>query len=166
MRLSNKKNIPIYQFIFTFINVWLLIGIFAYILKFNDINIFKPLIDRLLLFPPIVLHLIFYLRGKQVFEYDSDGETLNFYNRSIVPILFKDAKDEFPKYKLLSYEIVNTILFKKLYIKISSKKSNKTILKYDISYLGKKEIRDLKISLNKVIKQNKETASIKEQRTL
>ncbi|PZU83030.1 MAG: hypothetical protein DI529_13270, partial [Chryseobacterium sp.] len=57
---------------------------------------------------------------------------------------------------LIKYNIVNGLIFKRLYIYITSKKSHVLILKYDISYLEKKEIKDLKFSLNKVIKANKE----------
>ena len=100
--------------------------------------------------------VIIFLRGRQIFEYDSDGEALNFKNHSIIPFLGKEAKDEFPKYKLVSFEIVNALLFKRLYIRITSKKHKESILKYDISYLTSSEIRDLKLSLQRTIKANKE----------
>ena len=100
--------------------------------------------------------VIIFLRGRQIFEYDSDGEALNFKNHSIIPFLGKEAKDEFPKYKLVSFEIVNALIFKRLYIKITSKKHKESILKYDISYLTGSEIRDLKLSLQRTIKANKE----------
>ena len=89
-------------------------------------------------------------RGRQIFEYDSDGEAVNFKNRNIIPFLSKEIRDEFPKYKILSYEVVNAIVFKKLYIKIKSKKEHIAVLKYDISYLTDKEIKDLKFSLKKL----------------
>ncbi len=108
----------------------------------------------LLLVFPIVLWFIFYLRGRQIFEYDSDGEALNFRNRNVVTIFGNAANDEFPKYKLISYEVVNFLIFKRLYVKIQSKKSKFIVLKYDISYLSRREIRDLKASLNKVVKAN------------
>ena len=102
--------------------------------------------------------VIIFLRGRQIFEYDSDGEALNFKNHSIIQFLGKEAKDEFPKYKLVSFEIVNALLFKRLYIKITSKKHKESILKYDISYLTSSEIRDLKLSLQRTIKANKENS--------
>lgn len=70
--------------------------------------------------------------------------------------LDKSLSDEFPKYKLKKLEVINAFIFRRLYVSISSKKTNMIILKYDISYLSKKELNDLKLSLNKVIKQNKE----------
>lgn len=106
---------------------------------------------------PTLLLAVFYVRGRQVFEYDSDGEALNFKNRNVLSFLDKALSDEFPKYKLKNYEIINAIIFRRLYISISSKKTNVIMLKYDISYLSKKELNDLKFSLSKVIKQNKET---------
>ncbi|MNT43425.1 hypothetical protein D3C72_1798960 [compost metagenome] len=101
--------------------------------------------------------LSLYFSGKPIFEYDSDGEALNFRNSHILYLLSKnDAKDEFPKYKLLKFSVFNAFIFKRLYIYISSKKSNVLILKYDISYLNNKQIKDLKFSLNKVTKANQE----------
>ena len=105
---------------------------------------------------PIILLVIFLIRGKQIFEYDSDGEALNFKNRNIIPFLSKEARDEFPKYKLVSYEVVNGILFKNLYVRIKSKKEHIAVLKYDVSYLSNREIKDLKTSLGKIVRTNRQ----------
>lgn len=155
MRLTNRNRAPYYNFALTLINVLIIIGIAAYILEktklamFGDESIFFIIL-------PVLLLIIFLLRGRQIFEYDSDGEAINFKNRNIIPFIGREARDEFPKYKLLSYEVVNAFIFKKLYIKIKSKKEHSTILKYDISYLTNKEVKDLKTSLRKIIHQNKE----------
>lgn len=156
MRLSNRNKIPYYNFVLTFINVIIAIGVFAFILEKTRLAMFGGE-EILFLIIPFCLLLLFILRGRQIFEYDSDGEAINFKNRNIIPFLSKEARDEFPKYKLISYEVVNAIFFKKLYIKIKSKKDHAAIiLKYDISYLTIKEIKDLKISLNKIVKTNRE----------
>lgn len=115
----------------------------------------------LILIFPLLLLLLFFIRGRQIFEYDSDGEALNFKNRNVILFLDKALSDEFPKYKLKEYEIVDAFFFKKLYITVFSKKSSSVILKYDISYLTKKELIDLKISLSKVIKANNDNKSEK-----
>lgn len=155
MRLNNKNKTHIYNFFLTFTTVILVVGTGMSFL--NIIHL--PVLGRTLSYGAIILSLFIYfiifLKGRQIFEYDSDGEALNFKNYATIPFLGKEAKDEFPKYKLIRYEIVNAILFKRLYITISSKKKNETILKYDISYLTINEIKDLKSSLNKVIKANK-----------
>ena len=157
MRLSNRSRIPIYNFVLTLINVLIVIGLAGFILEKTRLAMFgnESILFVLL---PVVLLILFLVRGRQIFEYDSDGEAVNFKNRNIIPFLSKEIRDEFPKYKILSYEVVNAFLFKKLYVKIKSRKEHHQaiILKYDISYLTEKEIKDLKFSLKKIIKANKE----------
>lgn len=157
MRLSNRNRTPYYNFALTLINVSLILGIFAFIIEKTKLGMFGHESILFIILPVLVL-LIFVWRGKQIFEYDSDGEAVNFRNRNIIPFLSKEIRDEFPKYKIISYEVVNAIIFKRLYIKIKSKKDHNhaTILKYDISYLTEKEIKDIKFSLRKIIHTNKE----------
>ena len=153
MRLSNRSRIPIYNFVLTLINVLIVIGLAGFILEKTRLAMFGNE-SVLFVLLPVVLLILFLVRGRQIFEYDSDGEAVNFKNRNIIPFLSKEIRDEFPKYKILSYEVVNAIVFKKLYIKIKSKKEHIAVLKYDISYLTDKEIKDLKFSLKKIIKAN------------
>ncbi|MFN3271848.1 hypothetical protein [Cloacibacterium caeni] len=155
MRLSNRSRIPIYNFVLTLINVLIVIGLAGFILEKTRLAMFGNE-SVLFVLLPVVLLILFLVRGRQIFEYDSDGEAVNFKNRNIIPFLSKEIRDEFPKYKILSYEVVNAIVFKKLYIKIKSKKEHIAVLKYDISYLTDKEIKDLKFSLKKIIKANRE----------
>ncbi|WP_417431743.1 hypothetical protein [Halpernia sp.] len=133
------------------------VSVFAYLLdifKFNILGFSK----YILLLISILLYGIFILRGKQIFEYDSDGETLNIRNRNII-VLFSEIKnDDFPKYKLVKFEIKDFIIYKRLYITITSKKKNFITLKYDISYLTRREKRDLKFSLNRISRFNREKA--------
>ena len=157
MRLSNRSRIPIYNFVLTLINVLIVIGLAGFILEKTRLAMFgnESILFVLL---PVLLLILFLMRGRQIFEYDSDGEAVNFKNRNIIPFLSKEIRDEFPKYKILSYEVVNAIFFKKLFVKIKSRKEHHQaiILKYDISYLTDKEIKDLQFSLKKIIKANKE----------
>ncbi|MCE3074633.1 hypothetical protein [Chryseobacterium gwangjuense] len=143
---------------YNFINMMLLLtlagGIIAFFLE-ERLNILGDFSYLFIVIPTIMLGA-FYLIGRQIFEYDSDGEALNFKNRNIVPFINKPLSDEFPKYKLISYEIIDIFLIKRLYVKVSSKNMGSTMLKYEISYLSKKEIKDLKFSLNKVVKTNNE----------
>ena len=157
MRLSNRSRIPIYNFVLTLINVLIVIGLAGFILEKTRLAMFGNE-SVLFVLLPVVLLILFLVRGRQIFEYDSDGEAVNFKNRNIIPFLSKEIRDEFPKYKILSYEVVNAIFFKKLFVKIKSRKEHHQaiILKYDISYLTDKEIKDLKFSLKKIIKANRE----------
>lgn len=154
MRLNNRNKTPIYNFFLTLATVILIIGAGMSFLDVIQLPILGKTLSYGAVFLSFTIYFIIFLKGRQIFEYDSDGEALNFKNYATIPFLGKEVKDEFPKYKLIKYEVVNAILFKRLFITISSKKRNGTILKYDISYLSNKEIRDLKISLNKVIKEN------------
>lgn len=153
MRLSNRNKATYYQFIVSMLTVLLTFGIAGFFLDEYKFHVLKDLAYLLILIP-VLLWGFFIIRGRQIFEYDSDGEALNFKNRNILKILGKDISDEFPKYKLIRFDMVGVVLFRRLYITIASKKSSSIILKYDISYLSGKEVRDLELSLNKTVKQN------------
>ncbi|MCS3531747.1 hypothetical protein [Chryseobacterium sp. JUb7] len=155
MRLSNRNKASVYNFINTLLLLILVFGISAFLLEEFRFNILG-VESYLLIIIPIIMMLAFHLTGRQIFEYDSDGEALHFRNRNIIPFLDKPLSDEFPKYKLMSYEVIDVFFVKRLYIKISSKNNGSTMLKYEISYLTKKEVNDLKLSLNKVVKANNE----------
>ena len=155
MRLSNRNKAPGYNFINTLLIMILVGGIVSFFLEEYKFNILGSE-SYLLIIIPIIMLCLFHLTGRQIFEYDSDGEALNFKNRNIIPFLNKPLSDEFPKYKLISYEIVSLLFVKRLYVTISSKNSGSTMLKYEISYLTTKEVNDLKFSLNKVVKANNE----------
>ena len=155
MRLSNRKKAPVYSFFNTFLLIMLSAGITGFILDEMRFNILDGK-SYLLIIIPLILLIIFHLNGRQIFEYDSDGEALHFRNRNVIPFLNRPLSDEFPKYKLIKFEMVSIFFLKRLYITISSKNSGSAILKYEVSYLTRKETIDLKASLNKVIKANKE----------
>ncbi|BAP32048.1 uncharacterized protein CHSO_3011 [Chryseobacterium sp. StRB126] len=134
------------------IAVFGIVGFLANEYRFNVLGVES----YLMIIIPILLLVIFHLNGRQIFEYDSDGEALHFKNRNIIPFLNKPLHDEFPKYKLVKYDVISIFFIKRLYITVSSKNNGSTILKYQISYLTRKEVNDLKLSLNKVVKANKE----------
>ena len=155
MRLNNRNKSGLYNFLMTLLLMLLIAGIIGFLLERYKFDILGWESSFLIILPVLLL-AIFFIRGRQIFEYDSDGEALNFKNRNIMLFLDKPLNDEFPKYKLMKYEVVNALIFKRLYITISSKKNNATTLKYDISYLTKKQLMDLKVSLSKVVRTNQE----------
>lgn len=156
MRLSNRNRMPVYSFIYSLAGIVFILGIIAYILEINKFDVFGDKSWILLLIPTLMFFFLYFL-GRPIFEYDSDGEALNFRNNHIIYLLSKkNAKDEFPKYKLLKFNIIYALIFRKLYVYISSKKSHVLILKYDISFLSRKQVKDLKFSLSKVAKANKD----------
>lgn len=154
MRLNNRNKAGQYHFLSSTVAMSMVIGSITFIFG-QKLGLFGSM-KWIFLLVPFLFAVIFYIRGRQIFEYDSDGEALNFKNRNVISILDKPLNDEFPKYKLIGYEVVNGVIFKRLFVRISSKKTKEVILKYDISYLKKQEVNDLKLSLNKVVKANKE----------
>lgn len=159
MRLTNRRRIPIYNFILTFKFIFSIACILLFFVEKYKMD-FLGKESVFLLIIPVLCFGFFWMRGNQVFEYDSDGEALNFNNFNVMPFFKNLRRDEFPKYKLMKYEVVNLFVVKRLYITISSKKSNSLILKYDISYLSNKDIKDLKFSLQKVVKYNAKNPNI------
>lgn len=156
MRLSNRNRMPVYNFLYSLCSIFLILGIIAFVLEINKFDVLGNKSWILLLIPVLLLLLLYFL-GRPIFEYDSDGEALNFRNNHILLVFSKkNIKDEFPKYKLIKFNIINALIFKRLYVYISSKKTHVSILKYDVSFLSRKQINDLKFSLNKVVKSNRE----------
>lgn len=155
MRLSNRKKVPVYNFFNILLLMILSGGCAGFILDKIRFGILDEK-SCLLIIIPVILLVVIYLHGRQIFEYDSDGEALHFRNRNVVPFLNRPLSDEFPKYKLIKFEMVSILFFSRLYVTISSKNSGSTTLKYETSYLTRKEVKDLKASLNKVVNANKE----------
>lgn len=98
-------------------------------------------------------------RGLPQFEYDSDGEVLNFTasepNLKFLGNHFY-VHTEFPKRKLDSYKINSYPFRRKLTLMIASKDGRHKKQKLSISYLKKKEVRDLKRSLDRVLVTNRQ----------
>jgi len=155
MRFSNRKKVPVYNFFNILLLMMLSAGSVCFIIDRMKFDVLEEK-SYLLIIIPIILLIINYLYGRQIFEYDSDGEALHFRNRNIVPFIDKPLNDEFPKYKLIKFEMVSVLFFRRLYVTVSSKNGGSAILKYETSYLTRKEVNDLKTSLNKVINANKE----------
>lgn len=155
MRLSTKSRLPFYQFIDICLICIITISIFAFVFEHIQGKIFGNTSYVLLAFA-IVLAIIFITRGRQLFEYDSDGESLTLHNDSVLPVFFSKRYHEFPKKKLDSFIVLNFFIFKRLYLTLKHRRKNTVALKYDISSLTQKEIDDLQISLAKIIKNNTE----------
>lgn len=105
----------------------------------------------------ILLFLIY--RGLPVFNYDSDGEVLNFTAKEPnLGFLGKLATThfEFPKRKLHSFRFNNYPFRKVLVVKIASKSGGPKKQVIAISYLKRRDLKDLKKSLNGVLARNKE----------
>jgi hypothetical protein len=156
MKFQNKKT----KSKIAITNIVILIIFFtSFIFMYLNIPAFGRCDEFVLLISLLILVYLAYL-GCPFFRYDSDGETLIFQNEKSLPISFlvKESLSDFPKRKLIKFVIKSKPLFKKvLEIYISSKRvsSGQSKVSFDISYLDSKQIRDIRISLNKVVNENK-----------
>ncbi len=113
-------------------------------------------------FLPNILLLIFgfyFHRIGQLFEFDSDGETLNLKNNGVFFSKFMEyrvKRAEFPKSKLIKFEVSDYGIYTslKIYIKSRRKKGPRTYT-FNITFLGKKKKRGMIESLNKIVAKNK-----------
>lgn len=159
MRINNKRVIVYIEALYTL----LLIG-----LAFSIVLIAVPISFIMKFVSPYVLTGVFllaiyllYKLGNQHIEYSSDGEVLNIKTQDAFwAKYFPKSKVivDFPKTKLISFKIKNSFFKKKLELYITSKRSQSgyTKLSFNITFLNKSEISDLKRSLNKIVKRNKE----------
>ncbi|MBP3839404.1 MAG: hypothetical protein J6D35_00375, partial [Chryseobacterium sp.] len=95
MRLNNRNKAGFYNFISTTILLIFVFGCGAFFMELFKFDFLGKGTTALLIILPSFLGLIFYLRGRQIFEYDSDGEALNFKNRNVL-FYQKAISDEFP----------------------------------------------------------------------
>ena len=163
MKIDNKHRVSfIFQFIYTVVFTLLIIGGFLNFLAEERIDENIPN-ETFLVLLFVVLIVIYYL-GPPIFSYDSLGETTTIKNRSSYPmdVFNSDVKyAEFPKRKIKGFKIVKRFFFKKsLRLILQSNKANsgRTAITYNITYLTKSEINDLKISLTDITKDNKDNA--------
>ena len=92
------------------------------------------------------------------FEYDSDGHVLVIINRGfLISELLKygEKKAEFPKSKLLYYKLNKYLFYKSLNLYIRSGDQHQKRIQFNVSLVSKKKLKYLKMSLDKVVKQNK-----------
>lgn len=166
MRINNKRIIPVIDAIYALLFLALLAATFLIIIP---IGIITTIISPYYLIGIVVITIfILYLLGHQHIEYDSDGEVINIRTKDIFwSKYFPKGKVimDFPKNKLVSYRVRNSVFTKTLEMIVTSKRTSHGItkLKFNITFLSKSETNDLKRSLNKIIKQNKELTTHTEQ---
>lgn len=159
MRINNKRIAP---YIINLHALLLLALVIAITLTFIPIGVVvRHISPYYLTFGVILILILLYRLGHQHFEYDSDGEVINIKTQnSFWSRYFPKQKRivDFPKSKLDSFKIINSFPKKTLEMYIKSKRASNGVmkLKFNITFLNKKEINSLKISLNRIVKANQE----------
>ncbi|GEM_PF-810670 len=98
----------------------------------------------------IILFLIY--RGPVVFKYDTEGDVMNLKVEDKVLFFlgrFANKHYEFPKRKLVDWNIISLPFFRLLTVEIESKTGSIRTRRMPISYLRDSELKKLKMSLNK-----------------
>ena len=159
MRINNKRiNVYIEAF-YTLLFIGL---IFSVLLIFIPIPTVTRIIEPVYL---VVLFLVsiflFYKIGHQHVEYSSDGEILNIKTQDTFwAKYFPKSRTivDFPKNKLSSFNVRSNLFQKQLELYVRSKRSQSGLIKltFNITYLSKNEVSDLKRSLTKIVNRNKE----------
>lgn len=159
MRINNKRVILFIEKFYALLILALLAATTLIIIPIGIIvNIISP---YLLIAIILLLLLIMYFLGHQHVEYDSDGEVINIRTKDVFWSKYFPGQKivmDFPKNKLVSFTIRQSLLRKTLEMYVTSKRSSNgvTKLKFNITFLSKSETNDLKRSLNKIIKNNQE----------
>ena len=156
MRLNNAKIkntilTAYFLLLFAVILNMLVFGLFRSWIK--NTNLELALIIAFFLIVFFVLHSI-----AKYFEYDSDGDVLVIINRGLIISEFLNYREkivEFPKKKLLYYKLKDYGVYKSLNLYIRSGEHRQKRIKFNVTLMPNRKLRYLKMSLDKVVKQNK-----------
>lgn len=160
MKFNNKKETRFVPSIYILLVAVFVTNLFAAIEIKNDEVPFNysSLLPNLV---AVVLAVYMFFIGRS-FEFDSDGETINFKSNGLMVsnfLHYRDQRTEVPKSKLRGLKVENYFFFKRLHIFIRSRNSKGyRHYKYNITFLKAEKIRALKISLGKIVEQNKARA--------
>lgn len=160
MRFNNKKETNIVPSLYIIIVAVFITNIFAAVeIKYEEVPFnYYSLIPNLL----AILLAIYLFMVAKYFEFDSDGETLNFKASGLMVSKFmpyREHRTEIPKSKLIDFKIENYWFYRRLHIFITSRnKKGFRQYKYNITFLSSVKRKSLRQSLAKVVEQNKARA--------
>ncbi|CAL66453.1 hypothetical protein [Christiangramia forsetii] len=155
MRFTNKNEVKIIPSIYIVLVAVFVTNIFV------NIEIMASDTEQEISFSHFIPNIVTLLLGLyvhrigQAFDFDSDGETLNFKNNGVFLSKFMEyrvKKAEFPKRKLGKFKFVDFGIYSALTIYIRSRRK-KGYRKYtfNTTFLTRKKKRGMVDSLNKVL---------------
>lgn len=161
MKFKNRKETKIVPSVYIIVLAVFITNTFASIelKKYDDAPFnYSSLIPSVI---ALLLGAYIFIVGRS-FEFDSDGETLNFKSNGLLIsnfLHYRDQRTEVPKSKLQGFRVENYFFFKQLHIFINSRNSKGfRHYKYNITLLTGNKTRLLKTSLAKVLEKNKAKA--------
>lgn len=159
MRFNNRKETSIIPSIYIIVVAVFITNAFASIeTKYDDVPFnYSSLIPNAV---ALLIAIYIFIVGKS-FDFDSDGETINFKSNGLLVSKFlhyRENRTEVPKRKLKDFRVENYFFYKRLHIFIHSRnKRGYRHYKYNITFLTGKKIKSLKMSLAKVLEKNNAT---------
>lgn len=160
MKFNNRKETGVIPSIYIIVVAVFITNAFASVeLKYDDVPFnYSSLIPNVI---ALIIGIYIFIVGK-TFEFDSDGETINFKSNGVLVSQFmhyREQRTEVPKSKLKDYRVENYFFYKRLHIYIHSRNSKGfRHYKYNITFLTGKKVKSLKMSLAKVLERNKARA--------
>lgn len=159
MRINNKRVGVYIETLYTLLFIGLLCSFLLILIPVSKIvEIISPYYLVLIFLGLIVLA---YRYGHQLFDYNSDGEVLNIKTQDAFWAKhFPQTRKltDFPKNKLRDFKIKKGLFNRKLDLFVSSKRSKKGYVKltFNITFLSRSEVADLRLSLSRMVKRNRE----------
>ena len=155
MRFTNRNEVKVIPSIYIVLVAVFVTNVFV------NIEIMASDTEQEISFSHFVPNIVTLLLGLyvhrigQAFDFDSDGETLNFKNNGVFLSKFMEyrvKKAEFPKRKLAKFRFVDYGIYSALTIYINSRRK-KGYRKYtfNTTFLTRKKKRGMVDSLNKVL---------------
>ena len=160
MKFNNRKETGIIPSIYIIVVAVFITNAFASVeLKYDDVPFnYSSLIPNAI---ALLIGIYIFIVGK-TFEFDSDGETINFKSNGVLVSQFmhyREQRTEVPKSKLKDFRVENYFFYKRLHIYIHSRNSRGyRHYKYNITFLTGKKVKSLKMSLAKILEKNKARA--------
>lgn len=160
MKFNNRKETSVIPSIYIIVVAVFITNAFASVeLKYDDVPFnYSSLIPNVI---ALLIGIYIFIVGR-TFEFDSDGETINFKSNGVLVSQFmhyREQRTEVPKSKLKDFRVENYFFYKRLHIFIHSRNSKGfRHYKYNITFLNGKKLKSLKMSLAKVLERNKARA--------
>lgn len=158
MKFNNTKETGVVPSIYMILVAVLITNTFASIeIRYDDVPFnYSSLIPNAI---ALLVGIYVFIVGRS-FEFDSEGETLNFKSNGLLVskfIQYRDQRTEVPKSKLKDFKISDYLIFKVIHVYIHSRsRKGYRHYKYNITFLSWEKTRYLRTSLSKILQRNKE----------